>query len=589
MLMHHKLCSMFLLLLPIEIVHATGGGREISRNITTIRHLIDPSVQFVSQPFPVQGESDGRLLTAPHPSFSTVVAYDAGYARTQEERPSSPEAAGYSNRIYVQRADAWPYSPQGHLKLFFGEEECDGSGVLVGPHHVLTCAHNVYKPGEKRWVDKIIFCPGLVGQSAPFGSATVTSIYIDKAWTGDDDTADIALLTLSVPLGQKTGYLGLGSMSDDDLGSELVEVTGYPADKGAVYMWTMFHELKKNMTRDTLDYEIDTYQGQSGGAVWIQHGEGDIEPYVIGVHTRGKTSSNRGVRISALKFTWLIKLLSETAELQGSASGGPSPLREPIRLEDAAANLLARQQNEAQKLKLFEGPATAGNKRAQRYLANLYRTGQGVARSLGRALYWYQKAAAQDDPIAQKMLGDFYKMGKGVEKSFERAVVLYQKASDLDNEYAAKALADCYKAGGPGLPQSDEKAFEYYQKAANRNLVSAQERLANCYYSGKGIAQNYDLAFQWYKKAAEQDHPVAQKMLGDLYRDGQGVAQSYEIAASLYLQSANQGNAYAQKALGDLYRTGHGVSRSVEIATQWYTKAADKLDSAKEALKRLMA
>ena len=31
------------------------------------------------------------------------------------------------------------------------DDKCNGNGVLVGPRHILTCRHNLYKTNEYKW------------------------------------------------------------------------------------------------------------------------------------------------------------------------------------------------------------------------------------------------------------------------------------------------------------------------------------------------------------------------------------------------------------------------------------------------------
>ena len=48
----------------------------------------------------------------------------------------------------------------------------------------------------------------------------------------------------------------------------------------------------------------------------------------------------------------------------------------------------------------------------------------------GTALYYFQLAADQDDPVALYYLGFFHENGYGVEQSFEKAAEYYRNALD---------------------------------------------------------------------------------------------------------------------------------------------------------------
>ena len=71
--------------------------------------------------------------------------------------------------------------------------------------------------------------------------------------------------------------------------------------------------------------------------------------------------------------------------------------------------------------RIYKGLAEQGNPRAQNNLANLYDTGQGVARDLKQAAHWYSKAAMQGHLIAQYNLGNMYDYGLGVPQDYAQA------------------------------------------------------------------------------------------------------------------------------------------------------------------------
>ena len=55
------------------------------------------------------------------------------------------------------------------------------------PHHVITCAHNVYNH-QKGWAEDIEVYPALNGKAAPFGSAKVTKVYTFRSWLTQAET-----------------------------------------------------------------------------------------------------------------------------------------------------------------------------------------------------------------------------------------------------------------------------------------------------------------------------------------------------------------------------------------------------------------
>jgi V8-like Glu-specific endopeptidase len=195
--------------------------------------------------------------------------------------------------------------------MFFKGDEYGGSGSFVGPHHVLTCGHNVYSRKFNQWADNITVYPALNGGSAPFGKSTVAKVYTFRGWvTSGNQEFDMALLILDSSIGEHTGWCGLLSTLDDTtLYKQEVHITGYPGDKELNQMWTMCHKISI-AGPEQFDYEIDTHPGQSGSPIWIDEWG---TPMILGVHTLGGNDKNSGVRLSQQKFTrLLINKISQT-------------------------------------------------------------------------------------------------------------------------------------------------------------------------------------------------------------------------------------------------------------------------------------
>lgn len=229
---------------------------------------------------------------------------------------------GFDGRRQVKNTEQYPDSIHGQMSMSFSENEYGGSGVLVGPHHFLTAGHCIYDADTKEWAKDIKVRLGLNGTIAPFNETVGVKVYAYKRWIDDGNQEfDIALITLNRSVGFETGWAGLLSLEDKELSSQTVHVTGYPGDKGFKEMWTMDHPLEK-VQPEQLFYKIDTYGGQSGGAVWIR--KWGI-PYVVGIHTNGGDTRNIGVRLSQKKLEEIVtKWIGSTGEIQILASSLPS-------------------------------------------------------------------------------------------------------------------------------------------------------------------------------------------------------------------------------------------------------------------------
>lgn len=220
-------------------------------------------------------------------------------------------------RLPVETTVDWPYRIHGQLTMVYGEQnEYGGSGVLIGPHHVLTAGHCVYDFSKREWANSVSVYFGLNENSVPFEKTNVVKAYTFKQWKdkGDKDY-DLALLLLDSSIGRIIGWSGIGcSMNEEALGMP-VTITGYPADKGFTKMMTMTHNIKTTK-HERFYYDIDTYGGQSGGGIWVNTGGfSGINPYVVGIHTCGEESpgeGNSGVRLSTNKFMQIVNWIDNS-------------------------------------------------------------------------------------------------------------------------------------------------------------------------------------------------------------------------------------------------------------------------------------
>ena len=65
-------------------------------------------------------------------------------------------------------------------------------------------------------------------------------------------------------------------------------------------------------------------------------------------------------------------------------------------------------------------------------LAICYENGEETEKSLGKAFYWYQKAAENGFIEAQYDLASLYQEGKEIEKNCKKALYWYQKIATND-------------------------------------------------------------------------------------------------------------------------------------------------------------
>jgi len=265
------------------------------------------SVRYVSGRFNLEME-ERTLLTIPtrptKPKGQAVLMYEGSPTPIEETvfREEALLVSGRDGRRQVTDTESFPWCLHGHMSMEFGGREYGGSGTLIGPHHFLTAGHCVYKPESGEAATNIRIRLGLNDRAAMFGEVLGTKVYIYNQWmTSRSDDFDIALVVLNQSIGHETGWAGLLCLEDKELRDHAVHVTGYPGDKGFRTLWTMDNRIGR-ITEEKIYYPIDTYGGQSGGAIWIKKWG---MPYVVGNHAYGGTlaeGGNFGVRLSETKI-----------------------------------------------------------------------------------------------------------------------------------------------------------------------------------------------------------------------------------------------------------------------------------------------
>jgi V8-like Glu-specific endopeptidase len=263
-------------------------------------------------------EDDGAISTQSHKSTKVwkqqkIFHYNVNPQEQSRERVFESVVSGKDGRKQIVETTKWPYSVFAKLTMKFKGEDYGGTGTLVGPHHVLTCGHNIYDIEKNIWAEEITVYPALNGDNAPFGSAKVVKAFAFTQYTDNNDECyDIALLILNKSIGKYTGWAGMLSAPDDQLIQEKVNIVGYPGDKGRSQMWGMkdtIHHIKPEQFK----YLIDTNRGQSGSAIWINKFGATM---ILGVHTLGGKYANTGVRLSREKFGILQQKIAESYEMK---------------------------------------------------------------------------------------------------------------------------------------------------------------------------------------------------------------------------------------------------------------------------------
>jgi glutamyl endopeptidase len=163
-----------------------------------------------------------------------------------------------------------------------------GTGWLVGPRTLLTAGHCVYSTQFfGGWASSIEVSPGRNGAEFPFRTVRSTRFSSVNRWVeAQDPDFDVGCIHLDDPLGDEVGWFGVGALAPDELEGFLVNVSGYPGDRGGGT--EQYHHRNRilRVTERRLFYDVDTFGGQSGAPVWI-HETDTAPPLAVGIHAYG--------------------------------------------------------------------------------------------------------------------------------------------------------------------------------------------------------------------------------------------------------------------------------------------------------------
>jgi TPR repeat protein len=196
-------------------------------------------------------------------------------------------------------------------------------------------------------------------------------------------------------------------------------------------------------------------------------------------------------------------------------------------------------------------------------------------KNYAKAIYWYEKAAKNNDRDALSNLGLIYNNGDSGFHDPIKAMSYYQQAATLGSHTALVGLGTMFEHG-EGVEVDYQRAKFYYEEAIDKGNVQAIHNLAYLYSEGNGVKQNKKMAIEKYRLAINKgNNPYSHFNLGRMYLNGQDLTQDFDLALMHFNSSFLAGYIPAVCAAGNVFQYSKGMI-DFDKAISMYNIGADK-------------
>ena len=225
-----------------------------------------------------------------------------------------------------------------------------------------------------------------------------------------------------------------------------------------------------------------------------------------------------------------------------------------------------------------------GNKAFYFYYGEFFYAGlYGCEEDPKKALYWFKKAAQNNEAQAQYDIGMIYLDGNGVSKNHNIAKDWFEKSSAQGHAESQFELACMYLDKNFGI-LNEKLAYSLFKKASTpskkNNFYPSNEAIFQrglCLKFGWGIKKNLEESVKYFEKASDKEfsvfgNPKAMFFLGLAYYEGLGVLIDFQLAFENFMKAADQQLSDAEFYVAGMFFYGEGIEKNYSKAVKYYKK-----------------
>jgi TPR repeat protein len=201
-----------------------------------------------------------------------------------------------------------------------------------------------------------------------------------------------------------------------------------------------------------------------------------------------------------------------------------------------------------------------------------YFYGTGRRQNLKKAIEWFERAAAADQPVSQFRLAWFYWDGTELPKDEARALELFHAAANQGVSAAQSFLAWLYFTGTPSVPVDEAQGLRWALAAARQGDTYALLGLSR-YYVRNADTSDPQRSKRLLLRAAELNDNTARRYAYSVLTKGPAELRDPQLGLYFLTRGAEANDGQCTYLLALEYLFGLNVPRDPALAAQWMERS----------------